>query len=169
MWASQQAPRTRRRTRSHRIEGKVAESAPQAITPHYRVNGRDSWRARAGRDGRLTAEERPTRTKSRRKTMGSPIFPGIEHIIACGPKPARARRDLEPQFSVELNRPLTTSNQFHAISARRPRQTDSENALQRSGVASRTLSRRYVTKTMEPGNMRLNARYGISAAGTECA
>jgi hypothetical protein len=84
-------------------------------------------------------------------------------------KPARSRRDLEPQFSVELIRPLMASNQFHAISARRPRQTDRENALQRSGVASRTVSRRCVTKTMEPGNMRLNARYGVSAVREQCA
>ena len=67
-----------------RIESKARSPNPQrAITPYYRVNGRDSSRAGAGRDGRLTADERPIRTKSRRKMMGSPIFLGIEHIIAC--------------------------------------------------------------------------------------
>ena len=30
------------------------------------------------------ADDRPIRTKTRRKMMGSPIFPGIEHIIECG-------------------------------------------------------------------------------------
>ena len=98
--------------------------------------------------------------------MGSPIFPGIEHIIECG-KSRRVHAVVGTPTCVESNRPLTTSNQFHAISARRPRQTDRENALQRSGVASRTLSRRCITKTMEPGNMRLNARYGVSAVREE--
>ena len=82
--------------------------------------------------------------------MGSPIFPGIEHIIECG-KSRRVHAVVGTPTCVESNRPLTASNQFHAISARRPRQTDRENALQRSGVASRTLSRRCITKTMEPG------------------
>ena len=69
-------------------------------------------------------------------------------------KPALARCDLEPWFARYRIGPLALSNQFHAISARRPRQTDRENALLRPGVASRTLSRRCITKTMEPGNMR---------------
>jgi hypothetical protein len=75
--------------------------------------------------------------------MGSPIFPGIEHIIECG-KSRRVHAVVGTPTCVESNRPLTTSNQFHAISALRPRQTDRENALQRSGVASRTLSRRCI-------------------------
>jgi hypothetical protein len=106
---------------------------------------------------------KPNQDKKPAKDDGKPDISRDRTHRSVRQKPARSRRDLEPQLSVELNRPLTASNQFHAISARRPRQTDHENALQRSGVASRTLSRRCVTKTMEPGNMRLNARYGVSA------
>jgi hypothetical protein len=73
---------------------------------------------------------------------------------------------VEPIFSAESNRPLTMSNQFHAISTRRVRQTDSP---KRSGVASRTLSRRCASKITEPLNVRLSARYGISAVREECA
>jgi hypothetical protein len=68
-----------------RIESKARSPNPQrAITPYYRVSGRGSSRAGAGRSGRLTADERPIKTKNRRKMMGSPLFPGIEHIIECG-------------------------------------------------------------------------------------
>jgi hypothetical protein len=68
-----------------RIESKARPPNPQrAITPHYRVDGRGSSRAGAGRDGRLTAEERSTGTQNRRKMMGSPVFPGLEPIMACG-------------------------------------------------------------------------------------
>jgi hypothetical protein len=109
----------------------------------------------------------PNQDKKPAKDDGKPDISRDRTHHSVRPKPARARRDREPQFSVELNRPLTTSNQFHAISAQRPRQTGSKNALQRPGVASRMLSRRCVTKTMKPGNMRLSARYGVSAVREE--
>jgi hypothetical protein len=120
------------------IESKARSPNPQrAITPHYRVNGRGSSRASAGRDGRLPADERPIRTKNRRKMMGKPEFPGsntswrAEKAGACTPRSGTA-------ICVESNRPLAMSNQFHAISTRRVRQTDRQNSPQRSGVASRT-------------------------------
>jgi hypothetical protein len=75
LWAPQQAPRTRRSARSHRIEGELAESPAGRLRP-YIESMDEAHDVRASRDGRLTAEERPTRTKSRRKMMGSPIFPG---------------------------------------------------------------------------------------------
>ena len=112
---------------------------------------------------------KPNQDKKPAKDDGKPDISRDRTHYSVRQKPVRAGRDLEPQFSVELNRRLTTSNQFHAISARRPRQTDRENALLRPGVASRTLSRRCVTKTMEPGNMCLNARYGVSAVREESA
>jgi hypothetical protein len=115
-----------------RIESKArSPNPPRAITPHYRVDGRASWRARAGRDGRLTAEESPTRTKSRRKMMGSPIFPGIEHIIACG----KSRRALTPRSGTAIFRGIESpadgvesiSRDFSAApEANRPRKRSAE-------------------------------------------
>ena len=133
-----------------RIESKARSPNPQrAITPYYRDNGRGSSRAGAGRDGRLTADERPIRTKNRRKMMGSPIFLGIEHIIACGEsrrlRAAIRNRDLRgiesPAGDIE-----SISRDFDAArEANRQR-----NSLQGSGLASRTpcrlLSHLRVTK-----------------------
>ena len=98
--------------------------------------------------------------------MGSPIFPGIEHIIECG----KSRRVHAVVWNPDLRGIESPADDVESIprdfsaapEANRPR-----NALQRSGVASRTLSRRCVTKTMEPGNMCLNARYGVSAVREE--
>jgi hypothetical protein len=85
-----------------RIESKArSPNPPRAITPQYRVNGRDSWRAHAGRDRRLTAEERPTRTKKPAKDDGKPDISRDRTHHSVRQKPARPRRDLEPQFSME--------------------------------------------------------------------
>jgi len=82
--------------------------------------------------------------------MGSPIFPGIEHIIECG----KSRRVHAVVWNPDLRGIESPADDVESIprdfsaapEANRPR-----NALQRSGVASRTLSRRCITKTMEPG------------------
>jgi hypothetical protein len=46
--------------------------------------------------------------------MGSPILSGIEHIMEGG-KSRRMPPRSGTAICVESNRPLTTSNQFHAI------------------------------------------------------
>jgi len=56
-----------------RIESKARSPNPQrAITPHYRVSKRGAWRATAGRDGRLTAEEPPNQDQNPAKDDGKP-------------------------------------------------------------------------------------------------
>jgi len=114
----------------------------------------------------------PNQDKNRRKMMGSPIFPGIEHIIECG----KSRRVHAVVWNPDLRGIESPADDVESIprdfsaapEANRPR-----NALQRSGVASRApcllLNRQCVTKTTKPGNTRLNARYGISAVREECA
>ena len=157
-----------------RFESKARSPNPQrAITPYYRDNGRGSPRAGAGRDGRLTADERPIRTKSRRKMMGSPIFLGIEHIIhhSVPQKPALALRNRDlggiesPAGDVE-----SISRDFDAArEANRQR-----NSLQ--GVTSRVAHAVPIAEPsachqgpQSPETCAQNARYGISAVREECA
>lgn len=133
-----------------RTESKArSPNLQRAITPYYRDNGRGSPRAGAGRDGRLTADERPIRTENRRKMMGSPIFLGIEHIIAC----RKSRRLRAAIRNRDLRGIESPANDVESISRDfdAGREANRQRKLpQGSGLASRTscqlLSHLRVTK-----------------------
>ena len=146
-----------RRIRSGRLRP-IIESVDEA----HRVRAQAAQR---GSHGRRT----PNQDKKPAKDDGKPDISRDRTHSSSAAKAGACMPRSGTAICVESNRTLTTSNQFHAISTRRLRQTDSENSPQRSGFPSRTLSRRCVTKTTEPGNMRLNARYGISAVRKEYA
>jgi hypothetical protein len=115
--------------------------------------------------GRLTVGGRPTRAKNRR----NPIFRGIGRshyrVRESRRLPAVIRnRDLRgiesPTGDIE-----SISRDFDAA-----REMNSENSLQR--IMSRGARRAdYICvspRTTEPGNMRPNARHGISAVREQC-
>jgi hypothetical protein len=146
------------RRRGRRIRSGRLRPIIESMNEAHRVRAR----LRRASHGQRT----PNQDKKPAKDDGKPDISRDRTHHRARQEPARARRGLEPIFSAESNRPLTMSNQFHAISTRRVRQTDSP---KRSGVASRTLSRRCASKITEPLNVRLSARYGISAVREECA
>ena len=180
MWAPQQAARARQRAsptsnrrRDRRIRrGRLRPHYRGRLHTHYRVSGPSSSETSAGRDGRPPFDGRPTRAKNRERGWKSRYFAGSEGIAECS-ETRRLRAAIWNRDSrgIEFGPPIPP-NQFHAISARRG-QPRGKNSLRRSGLASRTpcrlLSRLRVIETIEPGNMRLNAPYRISAVREECA
>ena len=170
MWAPQQAARARQRASlaSNRRRGRRIRRG--RFRTYYRVSGPCSSVTAADRDGRLPLSGPPKQGKKPAKADGSPIFRGIGRHYRMRRNPAFARADLEPCLAWNRIGPSAPSNQFHAISTRRlgkhMAKTPCPGQVSRRVRPRRLLS---VIETAEPGNMRLDARYAISAARGECA
>ena len=172
MWAPQQAARARHRASlaSNRRRGRRIRSG--RLRTHYRVSGSCSSVTGAGCDGRLTLNGPPTWAKNRRKRMESPIFRGIgrHYVLLSVEKPGVCARRSGTLTRVESNRLV----RCHRINFPRFRRGAWANTwrklLPESGLAARMPCRLLsVIETAGPGNMRLDARYGKSAAREECA
>ena len=168
MWAPQQAARARQRASlaSNRRRGRRIRRG--RFRTYYRVSGPCSSVTAADRDGRLPLNGPPKQGKKPAKAGGSPIFRGIGRHYRVRRNPAFCARRSGTLPRVESNRPVgaveSISRDFDAA----PRQTHGENSL--PGLAARRPCRLLsVIETAEPGNMRLDARYAISAARGECA
>src|SRR4051794_34388475 len=122
---------------SHRIAGEVAESATGDHT-HYRDNGQGSSHAGAGRDWRLSVDGRPNRGKNRQKMMEVGDFREQTASMERSSPGASAQRP-GIAMCVESIAPPAISNQFHAISTWRVRQT--HGTPQKPDPASRTSCR----------------------------
>ena len=171
MWAPQQAARARQRASlaSNRRRGRRIRRG--RFRTYYRVSG-TMLIGDGGRPRRASPPQRPPPKQGKKpaKADGSPIFSGIGRHYRVRRNPAFARADLEPCLAWNRIGPSVPSNQFHAISTRRlgkhMAKTPCPGQVSRRVRPRRLLS---VIETAEPGNMRLDARYAISAARGECA
>jgi hypothetical protein len=130
--ARQPAPLAPNRRRGRRIRnGRL--HAP------YRDNGRGSSHAGAGRDERLSIDGRPNQGKNRQKMMEVADFREQTASMERSSPGASAQRTGIAMCAESID-PPAISNQFHAISTWRVRQTHGE-LPQKPDPASRTSCR----------------------------
>ena len=91
--------------------------------------------------------------------MGSPIFPGIEPIIECG----KSRRVHAVVWNPDLGGIESPADDVESIPRDFSAAPEANGPRKRSAEVRCRVAHaepRCITKTMEPGNMRPNARYG---------